>query len=158
MGFMYKGQEIPTGGGQAQDIYSTEEQRIGTWIDGKDLYQKSFVVLSPPSTVDYKIVVDASYLQNFVIHDLRGYINSTKSAGPLNFTYKDTYVSGWEFEGSIYMATNNPDFQNAETVITIQYTKTTDQPTSETQLLSDMEFDIASPETAATASIMLGEV
>lgn len=27
---------------QAQDIYSTEEHRIGTWIDGKPLYRKVF--------------------------------------------------------------------------------------------------------------------
>lgn len=31
-----------SGGGQTQDIYSTEEQRIGTWIDGNPLYRKTY--------------------------------------------------------------------------------------------------------------------
>lgn len=30
------------GGTSTGEVYSTEEQRIGTWIDGKPLYQKTF--------------------------------------------------------------------------------------------------------------------
>lgn len=40
----------PSSLGSAEDIYSTEETRIGTWIDGKPLYRRSFAVKSPSSS------------------------------------------------------------------------------------------------------------
>lgn len=41
MSFRYKGREIPTGG-PSGEAYSTEETRIGTWIDGKPIYKRVF--------------------------------------------------------------------------------------------------------------------
>lgn len=35
--------EVP-GGGSAGEVYSTEETRIGTWIDGKPLYRRVIVL------------------------------------------------------------------------------------------------------------------
>ena len=44
MSLIYKGQTIAdvggAGGGSSEEIYSTEETRIGTWIDGKPLYRR----------------------------------------------------------------------------------------------------------------------
>lgn len=37
------------GGGESSDIYSTEETRIGTWIDGKPLYRKVIEFTFPSS-------------------------------------------------------------------------------------------------------------
>ena len=44
---LYDGENIPEGYEEVGDYiptYSTEETRIGTWIDGKPLYRKSFIV------------------------------------------------------------------------------------------------------------------
>lgn len=39
MSFKYKGELIAgSGGGSSEEVYSTEETRIGTWIDGRPLY------------------------------------------------------------------------------------------------------------------------
>lgn len=35
--------EVPGGGGSSGEVYSTEETRIGTWIDGKPIYKKTIV-------------------------------------------------------------------------------------------------------------------
>lgn len=34
-------------GGGAGDVYSTEETRIGTWIDGKPLYRRVYQITTP---------------------------------------------------------------------------------------------------------------
>ena len=54
MSLIYKGQTIAnvggsggvgsSSGGSSEEIYSTEETRIGTWIDGKPLYRKCFCI------------------------------------------------------------------------------------------------------------------
>lgn len=49
MSIKYKGQTVADVGGGATssspslDVYSTEETRIGTWVDGKPLYRKTFI-------------------------------------------------------------------------------------------------------------------
>lgn len=35
------------GGSGAEEVYSTEETRIGTWIDGKPLYRKVCIYQLP---------------------------------------------------------------------------------------------------------------
>lgn len=39
-------------GGISEEIYSTEEVCIGTWIDGKPLYRKTFTFTTPSATKD----------------------------------------------------------------------------------------------------------
>lgn len=48
---------------QPSNVYSTVEKRIGTWIDGKPLYQKTYSGVSLPSTADtYMPVIDMTSL------------------------------------------------------------------------------------------------
>ena len=43
--------EVGTGGSSLSlDVYSTEETRIGTWINGKPIYRKCFSLTTPPSS------------------------------------------------------------------------------------------------------------
>ena len=90
--------EINSGGGSGgsittENIYSTEEQVIGTWLDGKPIYRKAYYVdKSFPSNSDADFT---SYIPNFSEMDtfikafgykpsnkgfinLHGYINSNK--------------------------------------------------------------------------------
>lgn len=48
----YDGETVPTGWTQVDDepVYSTTEQRVGTWIDGKPLYSK-YVKIPNPSAI-----------------------------------------------------------------------------------------------------------
>lgn len=48
MSFKYKGELIAgSGGGSSEEVYSTNEVRIGTWIDGKPLYRKVYKFTTP---------------------------------------------------------------------------------------------------------------
>ena len=42
-----------SGGGSGSHNYSTTEQVIGTWVDGKDVYEKTYVFNSLPSVNDW---------------------------------------------------------------------------------------------------------
>ena len=41
------GDAVPQDSSGGGEVYSTEETRIGTWIDGKPLYRKTLVGTSP---------------------------------------------------------------------------------------------------------------
>ena len=67
MSLIYKGQTIADvggsgGSGTSEEVYSTEETRIGTWIDGKPLYRNvlSFVVPYQDYTIATEYMVPAS--------------------------------------------------------------------------------------------------
>lgn len=119
---------IPAGGsGSAEEIYSTEETRIGTWIDGKPLYRRVFQVTCPPAGA-YQIVIPSSDLPNMRIKRIDGYLysNSNPAGGPINFAYSRAYIATWNYAGDIYMETNNADYANSPAEIIFEYTKTTD--------------------------------
>ena len=68
MSLIYKGQTIAGvggSGGSSEEIYSTEETRIGTWIDGKPLYRK----VSPTADVvdGVNVLIPTSELPNIDI-------------------------------------------------------------------------------------------
>ena len=108
--------------------YSTEEQVIGTWIDGKPLYRKT---------------IQKSFVDNWTtlyLNDLNAdtiYINYGKTFA--NFKMDNTYYSNGQFYVSetdffrTFIANKNEllvAFASAmterEATITIEYTKTTD--------------------------------
>ena len=67
MSLIYKGQTIAnvggsggvgsSSGGSSEEIYSTEETRIGTWIDGKPLYRKAFIYDATGYTANKDITI-----------------------------------------------------------------------------------------------------
>lgn len=118
------------------DVYSTDETRIGTWIDGKPIYRKTIKVTNPstqhdlnitagswqsvtdisiPETIDALIKVDFYRSDASHIGDLRTPVNigantyfGPQSSGALN-VYASAAISITYFVG-----------------IVIEYTKTTD--------------------------------
>lgn len=119
---------------EPQEVYSTEEVRIGTWIDGKPLYRK-VVQFTTPSTVNtYPLVantgLDGIYLVSifgattdiygskisipFVLHssstDIRTVMVNTNSSG-----------------SELYASVSNSVFANRQAHVVLEYTKTTDQ-------------------------------
>lgn len=117
---------------EPQYNYSTEEKRIGTWIDGKPLYQKSYkfeinvkastaVSESFPSGIDLSVCCPVSY--NYSIHQ------PNNSASGNNYYASSTdYHRSWlrgnnsTIEFRLYSSTAGV----TELYVTIQYTKTTD--------------------------------
>ena len=130
----YKGTRYPTGsggggggGGSASIDYSTTEQEIGTWIDGKPLYQKTIVVTDSFSSTKNYTDNDIASAEMLIIYD--GYYVSSTSEGtyylPLNYTESsyNTYTGYREYNHNIFMRCNG--FSSSKCVVTVRYTKST---------------------------------
>ena len=113
--------------------YSTEEQVIGTWIDGKPLYQKTIVLPNGTGSknpinlmyADYGMpMLDTVFVTQpsfYSHHDVGGNVITS----PFNFYDGSTYkVEAYQFM-LIITATYEP-IATSKMVITLNYTKTTE--------------------------------
>lgn len=117
---------------EPQEVYSTEEVRIGTWIDGKPLYRRVFNTTSP-SVIETAAVVlglDAS----LKIIDISGFLEGVYN----NDRYMlNTYLDGTRYirasysnynnQHGIWMVVGNDALKNRPVTLILEYTKTTDQ-------------------------------
>lgn len=110
------------GGKSAGEVYSTEETRIGTWVDGKPIYRKTVVLNQNYPTftrielgigIDTAISISGSSRLNDGVYSL-----------PLN--YDDNYRAMFFHTGVRVQRTSEND-ASLPAYITIMYTKTTDQ-------------------------------
>ena len=107
--------------------YSTEEKRIGTWIDGKPLYQKTYELTSPP-TVDTSTELGAipSDTNASTIKDISYVLCAT---GP--YTYATGHYASASDYVTVWVRANNQITcrvglavqTNMSLVVTIKYTK-----------------------------------
>ena len=114
------------------DVYSTKEQRIGFWIDGKPLYQKTIVdtmpVISEDGTVASKDISIDLNIDKLV--EIKGIANNQISincfweTGNGNTYHIRTSVD----PNKIYIECDRLTMAEVPVYITIQYTKTTDTP------------------------------
>lgn len=119
-----------TGGGVfSEEIYSTEERVIGTWIDGKPLYRRTFITTSP-NELNKSTVLSITVDNAKEIINLSGFITIKGSAAryPLNVA---GIVSTWMSSqiGKVAQSIQNDANLNCTETITLEYTKTTDQAT-----------------------------
>lgn len=100
--------------------YSTEEQRIGTWIDGKPLYRKYIGNTGSVASSNSKIF-DISILNINLITQFKGFV-----------FYEGRYVSGLNRVVYYYDKSTQTiviycsDMAITDCYLTIEYTKTTD--------------------------------
>lgn len=117
--------------------YSTEEQRIGTWIDGKAIYQKTFIIntlqLIQGDTIDYCIITTDpkmiplySFGYCVLYNGNDRYWEALIPTPDAGFGYFSPIAKN--DDNDIYISTNSLriGWNIAEIYITIQYTKTTD--------------------------------
>lgn len=125
-----------TGGGSGGgEVYSTEETRIGTWVDGRPLYRK-VLQLTMPSKTDSEVVI--GNLQN-VLALVHMYGVSTDKSGyqcPEPFVYPGDYGNSLDGiylspSGGIMCKVGSQRNHIIKMPVTIiaEYTKTTDQAT-----------------------------
>ena len=111
-----------------QQNYSTYEQAIGTWIDGKPLYRKTIKVTSPTQTSSSAIILILD--SNCVIQNFDGYLETNvKARYKLNcwFSTSDyiyTFIN--ENQYSIKSRVSLDAYANKTITITVEYTKNTD--------------------------------
>lgn len=117
------------GGGQAQDIYSTQEQRIGTWINGKPLYRKT-VSFTTPSTSSQ---TDVFYIQDADIAIVAyGYlIDATNNIGFFPCSFTDGVINAFlrKSNNAICFQCTLTHGRSRPACMTVVYTKTTDTAT-----------------------------
>lgn len=104
--------------GSTSNNYSTEEQVVGTWIDGKPLYRKTIYITNLSTQQSYGIsnvdVIYVDYGHSFVSWDLNTLVYTPQRA---NFTINKT-------QGIIWGETSG--LSDWKGYITLEYTKTTD--------------------------------
>ena len=100
--------------------YSTDEIKIGTWINGKPLYRKVVVIDNPSNKTTFSIdnidePINASWKQAHPtgVYFSYGHDGTSLSAISFNLTSKNFTINiGGGFEGKM--------------VVIVEYTKTTD--------------------------------
>lgn len=127
MSLIYKGQTIADVGGSgssagsSEEVYSTEETRIGTWIDGKPIYKRSAIYAPLTLTDDRDTVSFPNHetIDRFVNHESSVVSGAYRFSGilePAIITNK-----GFTLLGKYGAATYEKAY------LTVYYTKTTDQ-------------------------------
>lgn len=128
------------GGGDDDHLikYSTNEQIVGTWIDGKPIYQKTITGTTGSNSDPIRIAIGASVDKAI---NISGFVNQDGAVWiPNNFwlnTISSNYVQGFKlaiFDNSqpdypntlVVTANVFAGMQNRPFYATIQYTKTTD--------------------------------
>ena len=114
----------------AADDYSTTEKIVGTWIDGKYIYQKTFTGTMPSTeNTALSIPIGASVSNVFVKNAM--YKNANNVWFPFPSIRQDTYAGDSAIRIASSTATSGANtiflkcaVANAAYVITIQYTKT----------------------------------
>lgn len=102
--------------------YSTNEQVIGTWIDGKPLYEKTFTGLSQATNG-----ADWVTVQGVNIPSVKDLINATAwASGGSGEQIKITLAESTAVNDGVRVSVMSSSWNRTINKMTIQYTKTTD--------------------------------
>lgn len=128
--------------------YSLDEQCIGSWYNGKPLYEKTFTLTTPTSLLP-TIILNMADLNIDAITSLNGTIKKGDDGYVLiNFYYsEDNYVCTYTISKDIYISIGHNSYSGKPCVITVQYTKTTD---TENSFTPDMLSNITTLNTIAS--------
>ena len=109
-----------------QENYSTTEQKIGTWINGKPIYRK---VYQFNTTDDMNLFTphNISNLDKYWINESSSFIYSSNETLPINWYYGSSdWCRTWLTNVNIRMRCPSNLGTDRIVYITIEYTKTTD--------------------------------
>lgn len=127
MSIIYKGQTIAGigGGGTAEDAYSTEEARIGTWIDGKPLYRRVFDATTPDVYGSPRLLQTIGGMDTLVYAYGRVKTSNTDFVSWSIPTYFLNLMQKADGVYAMLVGTGN-DWINRPMTVIAEYTKTTD--------------------------------
>lgn len=140
-----------------KEVYSTEETRIGTWIDGKPLYRMVVQTHTSKLVHSQNIIFDATGLQIENLIHIGGTIMLDAYITPLTFNNTGNYYSSVFYEkGRKVFLSNVGDsaYTNKPVYMIFEYTKTTDQPIESisTKTEQNINFTLDMPSMPVTAS------
>ena len=111
----------------AKEVYSTEEQVVGTWVDGKPIYRKVIDFGALPNSTLKQVPHGISDIDAIV--SLNGVtFAKNKTATPIPYVYTDSINTVSLFlEGTnVCIQTFGDKTSYINTYVTLEYTKTTD--------------------------------
>ena len=136
MELRYKGQTIG-GGSFAGEVYSTEETRIGTYIDGRPLYRickthSGIDLLNNSSAVLDSFSKDVNIVSLKSIVTTTGWATNNRWFTNSFYSVKGDYFYMLEDENSknIIISSKFSSSTKVNIVLAVEYTKTTDEPVS----------------------------
>lgn len=114
--------------GSSEEVYSTEETRIGTWIDGKPLYRRVVQGTIPSSFI-------SGVLSNMVNVDTmtmaRGFVKggdgTTSFINSIGTQDNSKCFIYFDASKNLYIKTNIATFFSQPVTVVVEYTKTTDE-------------------------------
>lgn len=105
------------------EIYSTEETRIGTWIDGKPLYNIVKQGVTPSTSNSWNKIVEIPSMDRLLFAQISVYVNAANVKYTL---YDHTAGLGQLDQWVVFYNPSGGSYSNKEYLLTIKYTKTTD--------------------------------
>lgn len=132
------------GGTVSEEIYSSEETRIGTWVDGRPLYRKTVAIVTPNSDGGQHIVYEDDDDNKPV--NIYGYFISTGlDYIPLNMpainNASSSIYCGWYGQSKYIMAVVGAGYRGRNGYLTIEYVKTTDTATLQTAAVQTLQLE-----------------
>lgn len=111
--------------------YSTTEQRVGTWIDGKPIYRKTWVDTMPVVTTNETFVekeIDPSINFGTVTKIEGSFYAGSNSQYVMNFPTMIGKLGAYVYilDGKIKISSSAQFYNNKVCYVTLEYTKTTD--------------------------------
>lgn len=110
--------------------YSTDEKVVGTWIDGKPVYQRTYTTTAPNASSNgsyaYKTIVhNITNVDKFV--DVRGTLTSSDFSSVLPFFTDGGNKTKFNINATDISIANDCVYSNGrDLILTVRYTKTTD--------------------------------
>lgn len=114
------------GGGSAGEAYSTEEQVIGTWTDGKPLYRRVLEGITPATTNLNHLILDGLHIDRIV--NFSGFVYPESAyTEPIVYSTTNSRANIYCVSGtSLFMFMTSAANTNRPYNVIIEYTKTTD--------------------------------
>ena len=114
--------------------YSTSEKIVGKWIDGKTLYQKTYITNTPSATTEGTIASTTIEIQSLnydQIVNIKGVFKLTSNS--VLYCFNLPVISGSktvravvdETHTDLLIQNNSLSYNNMPVYVTLQYTKTT---------------------------------
>ena len=105
--------------------YSTSEQAIGTWLDGKTLFQRTYTGTTSASLGNTTI---GNYTSTYKVKKIEAFISTSTALVPVAYcitssTATDGAIRTWADGGTVGFTIKDNNFVSKSGWITIQYTK-----------------------------------
>lgn len=132
MNVAINGTLYPLGENSGGDIYSTEETRIGTWIDGKPIYRLVIKDNSGIGSLNVGVLIFPNFTTTYHVDQVIKMDGVLNSAGTSQQIKIPSNATDWSFtsfiwEGSISMKITGAAWAlNKPFILILEYTKTTD--------------------------------